>query len=357
MTASSAKVQLNPQSNVANPQCVLIGMLHVPINTLVAAPPAWREFLGMPHPQVGDWQLIHKLGCASPSTWEGKIQCNKPPPIGNDPTGAFEEAAELVSRLSFFGYLEDRVLAEAEILHGYSFQGMVAENVGAPYFMRNSVPVVIPAVMRRLSKALRSNFPDALLGLQILACAGDLALGIAVENGLDFVRAEGLLFEGTRPEGQTQNVGCLATAYMARDSLLARNQATTAPLIFADLVKKHTFFPHGMDNLDLWLDNIVFQKLEGVILTGAATGQPVDETDLVAARQAVDAASDLVMELSGQTWCPPVLVGSGVGPTNVAMCRRHTNAAIVGSSLKQCGYWEAPIDKQKTEEFIHAWSR
>ncbi|NEO27410.1 MAG: BtpA family membrane complex biogenesis protein, partial [Kamptonema sp. SIO4C4] len=82
-----------------------------------------------------------------------------------------------------------------------------------------------------------------------------------------------------------------------------------------------------------------FFGTDGVILTGAATGQSVSKHDLQEARQSARV---------------PVLVGSGVTPDSVRELLDHANGLIVGSYLKYDGKWYHPIDPQRADQIVRA---
>ena len=165
------------------------------------------------------------------------------------------------------------------------------------------------------------------------------------------------LFEGVRPEGRTPNAGNLAKLYMMRNSLMTQLEKQGAgPQVFVDIQKKHTVFIAALDSLDLWLDNILFQKLEGIVVTGKATGQPVDEDDLRLTRTAIEKAKAESEAVIGMAWSPQLIVGSGVSVDNIGMCKRYADAVIVGSSFKKNGFWECPLDEERVKAFMDAWS-
>ncbi len=312
--------------------CALVGMLHIAVNTILLGPPDWRAALGLPQPTAADYARI--------AAW-----------------GAENHPAEL----SFFAYVRDRMLREAAVYMRHGMAAMMLENVGAPYFVRDGTPAAITAVMRCLAADLRAAYPATPLGIQILAYGDHLALDVAVETDLDFVRGESLLFQGLRPEGPTPNQGNLAQFYLRREILQAgRGRAGSRPMVLVDILKKHTVFPGELADPRTWLDNIVFEKLEGVIVTGSHTGLPPDEALLAQARAAVDRAEQLLADLAGTAPGTararlPLLVGSGVSAGNVAMVKRHASGAIVGTAFKQHNHWECLLDEERVQRFMDAW--
>ena len=127
------------------------------------------------------------------------------------------------------------------------------------------------------------------------------------------------------------------------------------PRVYVDLQKKHTVFSEGLRSLDVWLENIVFQKLEGVVITGTGTGVPVVESDLAKARAAIDLCFK-------NPYFPrklglPLIAGSGVDEKNCGLYRKYVDAVIAGSTFKQYGYWECRVDPRRVSRLLEAWNK
>lgn len=307
----------------------LIGMLHVPVTSILTAPAPWLERLALPRLSARDAKL-----CA-------------------DFQHDTNEAARAVRDLSFIPFLQDRALAEAEAYTRHGLTAMQLENTGAPYAIGNGISAVELAVMDHLAGLVRERHPHASLGLQILAGGGEPALRIAIRRDLDYIRVEGVLIQGTRPEGPLPNSGNLHALYAQRrlEHLATRGRDSARPPVFVDLLKKHTAFPPELQSLDLWLHNIVFMKLEGIILTGPETGRPAEESALAKAAAAVRNARDEFGIFV------PLLTGSGVTPENVGMYARYAHGVIAGSCIKKDGYWENPLDPERLARLAAAAAR
>jgi predicted TIM-barrel enzyme len=319
----------------------MIGMLHVPINTLIAAPGQWRSTLGLPALTHQDWRFLAELP-ACPIDNPADCRCAGP-------------ALETVRNLSFWQPLLQRFLSEAECYQRNGVCTVIIENVAAPYFVRNSQPPIIYWCMRALAEVLKASFPSFRIGIQVLAHGDDWAMDIACRSKLDFIRCESALFEGLRPEGRTPNEGNLAKLYLMRNQLMAQQGlAEPGPQVYLDLRKKHTAFMPGLDSLEPWLQNILFQKIEGVVVTGPSTGAPVAEEDLREARVAIENVKSQTASAVGTPWAPPLIVGSGVSQDNIAMCNRYADGVIVGSALKRGGYWECGLDEGSLRRLVDA---
>jgi predicted TIM-barrel enzyme len=84
-----------------------------------------------------------------------------------------------------------------------------------------------------------------------------------------------------------------------------------------------------------------FFLADGVIVSGIATGQPADVSDVKAVARAV---------------AVPTLVGSGITPDNVHDYR-DADALIVGSSVKHGGIWSEAIDESQTGALARAFNK
>jgi len=320
----------------------VIGMLHIPINTVLAAPAEWRVQLGLPEANGDDRHILGGF-----AKWATQ-------PTLMTPESLFE-AQEAVGKLSFYGYLRDRMFSEAGIYARHGVDVFMLENIGAPYFLLPApIQGGIVAIMMALSAELRREYhtQDRKIGLQILSYSDPLAMSVACLTGLDFIRSEGALFEGERPEGRNSNTGTLAKLYLQRAELAGDG---VVPRVYVDLQKKHTVFSDGLRDLDVWLDNVVFQKLEGVIITGTGTGVPVVEADIAKARNALDTAKSKPFFPNDLSL--PLIAGSGVNIENAGMYKKYVDAVIAGSIFKQHGYWECDVDEDRVTAFMEEWNK
>jgi membrane complex biogenesis BtpA family protein len=225
--------------------------------------------------------------------------------------------------------------AEARLLRDCGFDGVLVENMhDVPYVNAPHDPV-ITAAMTRCVLAVREAVGEGVhLGVQILSRGEREALAVAHAAGASFIRCESFVFAHVADEG------LLAEA--AAGPLLRYRRGIGAEHIrvFADVQKKHA--SHAI-TADLSLADLVhgsaFFGADGVIVTGAATGQPTDLADVQAAR----AATTL-----------PILVGSGVTPTSAPALLRHADALIVGTAIKVGGVWSGPVDRDRCEALVRA---
>lgn len=318
----------------------LIGMLHIPVNSILASPAEWQRALGVPAPTAADWGLIAGLRKTLDANGMPRQDCG----------GA--ECRAVVEHLSFYGFVRDRMFQEAAVYVRHGVSQLMLENTGAPYFTRGRQEAVIYWLMCVLAEELRKQYPSLTLGIQVLAFSDDWAMDIACRNRFNFIRCESALFGGMRPEGLTPNHGNLAQLYARRQELLSNEASPVFPKVYVDLQKKHTVFSEELQPLEPWLANLVFVKLEGVIITGAGTGQPVREEHLRQARTAIDQAK--AQPFFPKDLALPLLVGSGVSETNLALCAGLADGLIVGSALKKNDYWECELDEARLAHLLES---
>jgi uncharacterized protein len=218
----------------------------------------------------------------------------------------------------------DAAAGEAECYAGAGFQGIMIENTrDRPYVQRTVGPEII-AAMAVVASEIRRNV-SLPLGVQVLAGANTAALAIAHATGASFVRAEGFVFAHVADEG-----------FFSADAgplLRYRRTIGAEPVrVFADIKKKHSAHAITGDvDIAETAKAAEFFLADGVVVTGIATGQATDPSEVEAVSHAVNI---------------PTLVGSGVTPENLA---RYPGAEglIVGSWVKRDGLWSNPLEPDR----------
>jgi membrane complex biogenesis BtpA family protein len=238
----------------------------------------------------------------------------------------------------FFGLPIDEIAAaavsEARTLAQSGFDAIIVENMhDRPYVLPPHGPE-ITAAMTRIVRAVREAV-GVPLGVQILASGEREALAVALAAGAQFIRCENFVFSHVADEGLLERA--------AAGPLLRYRRAIGADhiRIFCDIKKKHA--SHAV-TADLTIAEAAHAAelfaADGLIETGAFTGDPAKPIDVAALR----AASRL-----------PVLVGSGVTPEQVAsLFAAGADALIVGSFIKQGGRWDRPVDADRCRQLAAA---
>jgi membrane complex biogenesis BtpA family protein len=231
------------------------------------------------------------------------------------------------------GTIVERAVGEARLLADAGFDAVMLENMhDAPYLRRDVGPEIV-AAMTAAAAAVRAAV-DVPLGIQVLAGANREAIAIAHATGCQFIRAEGFVFASVADEGLMDEADA-GPLLRYRRSIDAQTVA-----VLADVKKKHS--SHAL-TADVDLEETVraaeFCGVEGVIVTGTATGAPVDPAELERCR----ATTGL-----------PLLCGSGTTPENVAAILAHADATIVGSWFKAGGRWSEAPDPERVRALVAA---
>ena len=221
---------------------------------------------------------------------------------------------------------------EARTYRDAGFHALLIENThDRPYIKKNVGPEIV-AAMSVVGAEVRKAV-DLRLGVQILAGANESALAVALACGASFVRVEGFVFAHVADEGLIEG---------SAGPLLRYRRAIGAEHIkvFADVKKKHSAHAITADvDIVETARAAEFFSVDGVIISGVATGEPAksEEVDAVAAAVSV-----------------PTLVGSGITADNINQFE-SADAFIVGSSIKKDGRWWNQMDVERTRALVKAF--
>lgn len=231
--------------------------------------------------------------------------------------------------------IADAAAAEAELYARAGFHGLILENThDRPYLKGAAVGPEIVAALSIVGQAIRraSALP---LGIQVLAGANRAALAVAHACGAAFVRVEGFVFAHVADEGLIESSAGELLRY--RRTIGAENI-----LIFADVKKKHSAHAITADvDIVETAKAAEFFAVDGVVVSGVATGSAADPAEVLAVSNAVNV---------------PTLIGSGITPDNLAQFR-GADAFIVGSSVKSSGVWSGELDLARTRACVDALGR
>jgi membrane complex biogenesis BtpA family protein len=246
------------------------------------------------------------------------------PPLPGSPSYAGE-----------FASLQATLLKDAEALVEGGVDGLMLENFGDVPFYPDRVPAITVACMTSLATELRRRF-QVPLGINVLRNDGRSAMAVAVACGASFIRVNILCGARVADQGLLQGIA----HDLLRDRAHLRAQAIQ---IWADVDVKHSA-PLAVRSLaDDVHDLIERGQADAVIVSGSATGQPVDLGTL-----------SIVKDAARGT---PVLVGSGVTSESIHLILPYASGAIVGSSLKQESSVGKPVDVARVRQLVHAAHR
>lgn len=219
-------------------------------------------------------------------------------------------------------------LAETEIYKRQGIDGLIVENFHDAPFYPETVPAetvaAMAAVVRELVRA--SSFP---IGVNVLRNDAHAALAIAAASGAAFIRINVHLGAVVADQGIIQG--------KAHETLRLRSQLRSQALIFADVGVKHAA-PLAPRGLAAEAHELAERgKVDALIVSGAFTGAETSLSDL----QSVRGVTDL-----------PILVGSGTTPANLPALFAHSTGLIVGSTFKQDGFVENPLEEERVKSFM-----
>ncbi len=229
--------------------------------------------------------------------------------------------------------LIQQTLSEARIYQDAGFTALAIENMHDRPYLKGGVGPEITAAMTVLAREVKRE-TGLVLGIQVLAAANREALAVAHAAGADFVRVEGFVYAHVADEGVIES--CAGDLLRYRRAIGADKV-----LIFADVKKKHSAHAITADvSIVETAKAAEFFLADGVIVTGASTGEPASPDEV---REVVRAAD------------VPVLVGSGVTPANLVQFPT-AHGFIVGSSVKQGGVWCNALDRDAVRALARAFS-
>ena len=194
--------------------------------------------------------------------------------------------------------LVEHAVAEARAYRDAGFTAIAIENMHDRPYRKGGAGPEVTAAMAVIGREIRRE-TGLTLGVQVLAGANREALAVAHERGPDGVR------------------------------------------VFADIKKKHSAHAITADvSLAETARAAEFFLADAVIVTGNATGAPATRSDV---SEAVNATK------------LPVLVGSGITPTNIDHYS-HAHGFIVGSSLKAGGVWSNALEPDALRAMMTAFN-
>lgn len=227
----------------------------------------------------------------------------------------------------------EHALRDARALEEGGVDGIIVENMWDIPFRAgpNVAPESVAAhavVARAVGKAI--SLP---LGINLVHNGGVSLLGIAIAAGASFIRVCMLTGAGVWEAGEWDE-GCAAELLRRRKELGAEHIK-----ILADVDKKHSVRFPGID-LATHIEWTRFSGADALIVSGKMTG---DAPDLDKVREAKSLAKG-----------SPLIIGSGATEENVGAFLGVADGVIVGSSIKEGGRIEEPVDIDRVERFVLA---
>jgi membrane complex biogenesis BtpA family protein len=219
----------------------------------------------------------------------------------------------------------ESAVRDLEALEEGGVDAVLVENFGDVPFAKvvasETIAMMAVVVQRLVDKA---RVP---LGVNVLRNDGTAAVAIAAATGATFVRVN--VFAGVAFTDQGIIEGQARELHRLRLDLGAEVE------ILADVHVKHATHLTRLEQAVVDVDR---NRPDALILSGMGTGFHTDVADIEAAKRLT---------------CLPVFVGSGVGADNVS-AYRQADGFIVGTSLKEGGRVNAPVDVRRVRALADA---
>ncbi len=224
---------------------------------------------------------------------------------------------------------------EAMLLKNNGIDGIIIENMHDIPYLNRTVGDEISTLLSIICYEVK-NETKLSVGLQILAGANKSAIAAANSAGIDFIRAEGFVFSHVADEGLFNSDAGELLRY--RRQIGAENIS-----VFVDIKKKHS--SHSITN-DISIDETAkaaeFFIADGIIVTGKATGEKANVSELISVRKAVKL---------------PILIGSGITPINLSEYYNLADGFIVGSYIKKDGIWNNHPDENRIRTLVKSFEK
>lgn len=220
-------------------------------------------------------------------------------------------------------------LRDAQALHDGGVRALMIENFFDVPFYPDVVPPITIAAITVVATAVRGEFPDCPLGINVLRNDAEAALAIAVAVGAAYIRVN--VHTGAAVTDQGPMPG------LAWRTLRRRREFGSTVGILADVRVKHAAPLAIRPMVDDALDIRVRGLADALIVTGAATGAGADPAELATLREAMPDC--------------PLLVGSGISVGTVERFLPLADGFIVGTAFKEGGDVAAPVSVDRAREF------
>ncbi|CAI1492903.1 Putative TIM-barrel enzyme [Thermococcus nautili] len=216
-------------------------------------------------------------------------------------------------------------LRDAKTLEEAGFDAIMIENFGDVPFPK-TVDKVTVASFTAVAKAVRDEV-SVPVGINVLRNDGISAYSIAYAIKADFIRVNVLSGVAYTDQGIIEGI--------AHELARLRKLLPSGIKVFADVHVKHAV--HFFDFEDAIRDTVERGLADAIVVSGKATGKPVDLEKLALAKRISPV---------------PVVVGSGTTYNNLAELWKHADAFIVGTWLKRDGKVENEVSLERARKLV-----
>jgi len=224
----------------------------------------------------------------------------------------------------------DAALRDAKALQNGGFDGMLIENYGDSPFKPAPTDPETVASMAAIGREI-SRQVELPIGVNVLRNGALAALAIAHVICARFIRVNVLT------ESFVTDQGIINAC--AHDLIRYRKQLNATDVqVYADVRSKHAAPLFSRPVEESARDTAYRGMADALIITGPYTGAKPDKDQLHRIKNSVPDR--------------PVLIGSGLTGRNAIELLRDADGAIVGTSLKENGMIEKPIDETRVRELV-----
>jgi len=222
-----------------------------------------------------------------------------------------------------------KTLTNANASPSGGFRYLMIENFGDAPFTGGAIEPATVAAMAIIVREVKQS-TGARVGVNCLRNDARSALGIAAACGAHMIRVN--VHTGVYATDQGVIEG------LAYETVRLRDRLAPSVQVFADVHVKHATPINQPDIAQAAEETAYRGKADAIIVSGSATGKPVDLDELTKAKTAVPDK--------------PILVGSGATSDTIGKILGIADGAIVGSALKPDGDINAPICTDFVRSFL-----
>ena len=219
----------------------------------------------------------------------------------------------------------ESAVKDARTLEEAGFDAVMVENFGDVPFPKYTDKTTV-AAFTAVAKAVRDEITLP-VGINVLRNDGMAAYSIAYAVKADFIRVNVLSGLAYTDQGLIEGV--------AHELARLRKLLPSRINVFADVHVKHAV--HFFDFEDAVRDTVERGLADAIVVSGKATGKPVDFEKLAMAKRISPV---------------PVLVGSGTSYDNLPELWKYADGFIVGTWLKRRGMVENEVSLERARELV-----
>ena len=219
----------------------------------------------------------------------------------------------------------EAAIRDARTLENAGFDAIMVENFGDVPFPKY-VDKTTVAAFTAVAKAVCDEV-SVPLGINVLRNDGIAAYSIAYAVRADFIRVNVLSGVAYTDQGVIEGI--------AHELAMLRRLLPSKIKVFADVHVKHAV--HFSDFEDAVRDTVERGLADAIVVSGKATGKPVDIEKLALAKRISPV---------------PVLVGSGTTYDNLPELWKHADGFIVGTWIKRDGKVENEVSLERARKLV-----